>query len=162
MSGPRLALCARSLGSEVEEAVAELDAGQAMVAGELAQGIGRGDAEEGIEFLDKESASGIANEVLGGGEQGAARGEADAAQGPQAALVEAGHSVEGVEAPAMGIAGDVRHFAQLADDGAPIGGTEGGEHLGHGCDALSAQQTDQGLGMELNGSHRRNDSYDRH
>ena len=153
LSGQRLPSRARSLGREVEVAVAELDTGQPLGASELAQGIGRGNAEDGIQFLHQESGTGCAHEVLGGGEQGAARGEADAAEGPQAVLVEACRCAQGVEAPAMGIAGDVRHFAQLADDGAPAGGTEGGEQLGHGDDTLATQQIDQGLGMELNGSH---------
>ena len=154
LSGQRLPLCARCLGREVEEAVAELDAGQAMVAGELAQGIGRGDAEQGIEFLNQESGTGLASEVFGGGEQSAVRGKVDAAKAPQAVLVEACRFVEGVETPAMGVAGDVRHLAQFADDGASTGETERSEHLWHGCDTLSAQQSDQGLGMEVNGSHR--------
>ena len=149
----RLPLGVRALGSEVKEAVAEFDTRQASLAGELAQGIGGSDAEEGIEFLHQESGRGFPYEVLGGGEQRAAGGEADAAEGPQAESVKAGRFRERVEAAAMGIAGDVRDCPQLAHDGAATGGTEGGEHLRHASDGLPAQEFNEGVGMELNGSH---------
>ena len=153
VAGAGLLLGVRAVGGEVQEAVAELDTGQASLAEQLAQGIGGGDAEEGIEFLDQESGSGFAHEVLGRGEQSAARGEADAAERPQAERVKARGFRQSVEGAAMGIAGEVRDGPQFADDGAATRGTEGSEHLRHGSDRLPAQEINEGVGMELNGSH---------
>lgn len=90
----------RGLGSEVEGAATESDTRQASLAGELARGIGGGNADEGIELLHQESGRGFPYEVLGGDEQ-------HAAEGPQAESVKAGRFWESVEAAAMGIADEV-------------------------------------------------------
>ena len=74
--------------------------------------------------------------------------------GPQAVRVEAGAGAQGVVLPAVGVAGEGVHLAQLAEDGAPGGGAEGVDELRHGGDAQAVQGGGQGGGGEGDGSHR--------
>ena len=53
----------------------------------------------------------------------------------------------------MGVAGEGVQLAQLAEDGAPGGGAEGVDELGHGGDAQAGQGGGQGGGGEGDGSH---------
>ena len=99
-------------------------------------------------------ASGVSDERLGGRDQGAEAGEADAGERPQAAGVEVGEFVEGVEATAMRVAGPGRKVLELAECGAPAGsGAEGGHHLGQRGDDLVAEQGKDGVGGEGGRSH---------
>ena len=62
-----LAAAAVGGGCAVEEAAVELLAGEALLAGEVAQGVAGADLQEGVKFGDEQAGRGRANERLGGG-----------------------------------------------------------------------------------------------
>ena len=94
----------RVVGRAVEEVAGELVPRQPPVADELAQGVLGADTEEVVEFVDEVSGLGVVDERLGGCDEGAGAGEADAGERPQAVFVEVGELVERIVAAAMGVA----------------------------------------------------------
>ena len=152
-SGAQLARLPGGVGGAVEELAGEPVPCQAPVADELAQGVLGADPEQVVEVVDEVPGLGVVDERLGDRDQGAEAGEADAGERPQAAGVEVGEFVEGVEAAARRVAGPGREVLELAERGAPAGsGAEGGHHLGQRGDGLVAEQGDDGIGGERGGS----------
>ena len=96
-SGAQLPRLLGGVGGAVEELAGEPVACQSPVADELAQGVLGADPEQVVEVVDEVSGLGVVDERLGGRDQGAEAGEADAGERPQAAGVEVGEFVEGVE-----------------------------------------------------------------
>ena len=144
----------RVVGRAVEELAGELVPRQPPVADELAQGVLGADTEPVVELVDEVSGFRVVDERLGGCDEGAGAGEADAGERPQAVFVEVGELVEGVVAAAMGVAGAGVEVPELAERGAPAdSGTEGGHHVGQGSDGLLSEQGDDGVGGELGWSH---------
>ena len=153
-SGAELMRLVRVVGRAVEEVAGELVPRQPPVADEFAQGVLGADTEEVVELVDEVSGLGVVDERLGGGDEGAGAGEADAVERPQAVLVEVGELVEGVVAAAMGVAGVGVEVLELAERGAPAdSGAESGHHVGQGGDGLLTEQGDDGVGGELGWSH---------
>ena len=144
----------RVVGRAVEEVAGELVPRQPPVADELAQGVLGADTEEVVEFVDEVSGLGVVDERLGGCDEGAGAGEADASERPQAVFVEVGELVERIVAAAMGVAGSGVEVLELAERGAPAdSGAERGHHVGQGGDGLLTEQGDDGVGGELGWSH---------
>ena len=152
-AGLQLTLLAVRLGGAIEEAAGELEAGEEPEAGEVAQGVGAADVQEGVEFLGEAAGGGPGDEGAGGGAEGAVGGEADAADEPQSVLVKAGGLAEGVVAPGMGVAGEERQFGELANDGAARGVAEGGGKFRHGGDGAVPQEVSERVGGVENGAH---------
>ena len=90
------------VGRAVEELTGELVPRQAAVPDELAQGVLGADTETVVELIDEVSGFRAIDERLGGCDERAGAGEADAGERPQAVFVEVGELVEGVVAAAMG------------------------------------------------------------
>ena len=111
----------RAVGHTVEELGGEFVPRQPPVAAELAQRVLGADTEQVVQFLDEVSGLGMVDERVGGCDQGAGAGEADPGERPQAALVEVGEFIEGVEAAAMRVAGAGVDVLELAERGAPAG-----------------------------------------
>ena len=144
----------RAVGHTVEELGGEFVPRQPPVADELAQRVLGADTEQVVQFLDEVSGLGMVDERVGGCDQGAGAGEADPGERPQAALVEVGEFIEGVEAAAMRVAGAGVDVLELAERGAPAGaGAERRHHLGQRGDGLLAEQGDDRVGGELGWSH---------
>ena len=95
----------RVVGRAVEELAGELVPRQPPVAEELAQGVLGADTEPVVELVDEVSGFRVVDERLGGCDEGAGAGEADAGERPQAVFVEVGELVERIVAAAMGVAG---------------------------------------------------------
>ena len=152
-AGVELALLAGRVGGAVDRMAVHADAGELVLAGELGESVDGADAEQGVEFDGAEAEVGVCDQGAGGGAEGAARGEAGSVVGPQAAGVEAGLLAEGVEAAAVGVAGDVVELLELAEDRAAGSGAEGGGELGQGGNGLAAQEVGQGIGGEERGAH---------
>ena len=132
-SGAELMGLLRVVGRAVEELAGELVPRQPPVGDELAQGVLGADTEPVVELVDEVSGFRVVDERLGGCDEGAGAGEADAGERPQAVFVEVGELVEGVVAAAMGVAGAGVEVPELAERGAPAdSGTEGGHHVGQG------------------------------
>ena len=141
------------VGGAVEELAGELVPGQTPVADELAQGVLGADAEQVVQLVDEVSGFGVVDERLGGRDEGAGAGEADAGERPQAPFVEVGEFVEGVVAAPVGVAGAGVDVLELAERGAPADAAEGGHHVverGHGP---LAEEGGDGVGGELGWSH---------
>ena len=92
----------RVVGRAVEEVAGELVPRQPPVADEFAQGVLGADTEEVVELVDEVSGLGVVDERLGGCDESAGPGEADAGERPQAVFVEVGELVEGVVAACDG------------------------------------------------------------
>ena len=152
-AGVELALAAGRVGGAVDRLPLVADTGELVGAGELGEGVDGADAEQGVEFGGAEAEGGVGDQGAGGGAEGALGGEADAVMGPQAAGVKARQLAQGVEAAAVGVAGEAVELLELAEDGAGGGGSEGGGELGQGGDGLAAQEVGQGAGREGCGSH---------
>ena len=153
-SGAQLARSVCGVGGTVEELAGELVPRQASVADELAQGVLGADAEQVVQLVDEVSGVGVIDECLGGCDESSGPGEADVAERPQAAFVEVGELVESVVAAAVGVAGAGVEVFELAERGAPADAwAEGGHHVCQGGDGLLAEQGDDGVGGELDGSH---------
>ena len=153
-SGAELMRLVRVVGRAVEEVAGELVPRQPPVADELAQGVLGADTEEVVEFVDEVSGLGVVDERLGGCDEGAGAGEADASERPQAVFVEVGELVERIVAAAMGVAGSGVEVLELAERSAPAdSGAERGHHVGQGGDGLLTEQGDDGVGGELGWSH---------
>ena len=153
-SGAELMGLLRVVGRAVEELAGELVPRQPPVADELAQGVLGADTEPVVQLVDEVSGFRVVDERLGGCDEGAGAGEADAGERPQAVFVEVGELVEGVVAAAMGVAGAGVEVLELAERGAPAdSGTEGGHHVGQGSDGLLSEQGDDGVSGELGWSH---------
>ena len=153
-SGAELLRLLCVVGGAVEELAGELVPRQPAVADELAQGVLGADTEPVVELVDEVSGFGVVDERLGGCDEGAGTGEADAGERPQSELVEVGELVERIVAAAMRVAGAGVEVLELAEGGAPAdAGTEGGHHVGQGGDGLLAEQGDDGVGGELGWSH---------
>ena len=153
-SGAELMRLLRVVGGAVEELAGELVPRQPAVADELAQGVLGADTEPVVELVDEVSGFRVVDKRLGGCDEGAGAGEADAGERPQAVFVEVGELVERVVAAAMGIAGAGVEVPELAERGAPAdAGTEGGHHIGQGGDGLLSEQGDDGVDGELGWSH---------
>ena len=118
-SGAQLVGLLRGVGRTVEELAGELVPRQPPVAGELAQRVLGADVEQVVQLVDEVPGLGVLDERLGRCDEGAGAGEADAGEGPEAALVEIGEFVEGVVAAAMGVAGAGVEVLELAERGAP-------------------------------------------
>ena len=115
----------RVVGRAVEELAGELVPRQPPVAEELAQGVLGADTEPVVELVDEVSGFRVVDECLGGCDEGAGAGEADAGERPQAVFVEVGELVERIVAAAMGVAGAGFEVLELAERGAPAdAGTE--------------------------------------
>ena len=108
----------RVVGRAVEELAGELVPRQPPVADELAQGVLGADTEPVVQLVDEVSGFRVVDERLGGCDEGAGAGEADAGERPQAVFVEVGELVEGVVAAAMGVAGAGVEVPELAERGA--------------------------------------------
>ena len=104
-SGAELMRLLRVVGGAVEELAGELVPRQPAVADELAQGVLGADTEPVVEFVDEVSGFRVVDKRLGGCDEGAGAGEADAGERPQPVLVEVGDLVERIVAAAMGVAG---------------------------------------------------------
>ena len=153
-SGAELTRLLRVVGGAVEELAGELVPCQPAVADEFAQGVLGADTEPVVELVDDVSGFGIVDERLGGCDERAGAGEADAGERPQAVFVEVGELIERIVAAAMGVAGAGVEVLELAEGGAPAdAGTEGGHHVGQRGDGLLAEQGDDGVGGELGWSH---------
>ena len=105
----------RVVGRAVEELAGELVPRQPPVADELAQGVLGADTEPVVQLVDEVSGFRVVDERLGGCDEGAGAGEADAGERPQAVFVEVGELVEGVVAAAMGVAGAGVEVPELAE-----------------------------------------------
>ena len=152
-AGGDLALATGRVGRAVERAALHAGTGDVAVAGEPGEGVDGADAEQCIEFGRAEAAGGGVDQGAGGGAQGAAGGEADAVVGPQAGGVEAGALAEGVEAPAVGVAGEVAELLELAEDRAGGRLAERGGEVGQGGDDVAAQEVGERVGGEDRGAH---------
>ena len=153
-SGAQLARLVRAAGGAVEELAGELVPCQPPVDDELAQRVLGADTEQVVQLVDEMSGVGVVDERLGGCDQGAGAGEADAGEGPQAALVEVGEFVERVVAAAMRVAGAGGQVLELAERGAPAGaGAERGHDLDQRGDGLVAEQGDDRVGGKGGWSH---------
>ena len=147
-------VCCAGSGAQVEELAGELVPGQPPVAGELAQRVLGADVEQVVQLVDEVSGLGVLDERLGGCDEGAGAGEADAGERPEAALVEIGEFVEGVVAAAMGVAGAGVEVLELAERGAPAdAGAERDQYVGQRGDGLHSEQGEDGVGGELGWSH---------
>ena len=151
--GLQLPCLLRAVDRAVEELAGELVPRQAPVADELAQRVLGADMEQVVELLAEMPCLCLVDERLGGGDQGADAGEADAAERPQSELVEVGEFVEGVVAAAMRVAGARGEVLELAERGAPGAGSERRHDLGQRGDGLLAEQGEDCVGGELGWSH---------
>ena len=87
----------RAVGHAVEELAGEFVPRQPPVADEPAQRVLGADTQQVVQFLDEVSGLGMVDERVGRCDQGAGAGEADPGERPQAALVEVGQFIEGVD-----------------------------------------------------------------
>ena len=111
----------RPVGRAIQELAGELVPRQPPVTDELAEGILGADMQQVVQLLAEVSGLGVADERLGGCDQGADAGEADPGEGPQTALVEVDEFIEGVVAAAMRVAVPGGQVLELAERGAPAG-----------------------------------------
>ena len=152
--GAQLVLLVRAVGRAVEELAGELVPRQPPVADELAQRVLGADLKQVVQLIDEVSGLGVVDERLGGCDQGAETGEADAGERPEAELVEVDELVEGVEAAAMRVAVAGGEVLEPAERGAPAGaGTERRDHLGQRGNGLVAEQGNDRVDGELGWSH---------
>ena len=141
------------VGGAVEELAGELVPRQPAVADELAQGVLGADTEPVVELVDEVSGFRVVDERLGGCDEGAGAGEADAGERPQAVFVEVGELVEGVVAAAMGVAGAGVEVPELAERGVPADAGADEQRSRRAATRRSAsEQGDDGVAGELGGS----------
>ena len=149
----QLPCLARAVGGAIQELAGELVPREPPVADELAQGVLGADAEQVVQLFAEMTRLRLADERLGGGDEGAGAGEPNLAERPQSSFVEVDEFVEGVVAAAMGVAGAGGQVLELAKCGAPGAGAEGGHHLGQRGDGLLAEQGDDRVCGEFGWSH---------
>ncbi len=136
---------ARRLRGTVPELTGELLAAQPPVVNELAQDILGGDVHYVIELFDKISRFPSRHDRGSGGQQRAVRGEPHVSIRPQTELIEVGELIECVVAPAMGVAGAVSQFFELATYRTSGAGTQRGHQLRQGGNRLLTQQRHDGV-----------------
>jgi hypothetical protein len=109
--------------------------------------------QELLQFAGKAALGSVAHEGFERGNQIAPTREPDLAKGPKAMSIKPWDLVEGIEATAVGIAGTIGKFFQLAKHGAVDVGAQGLFQLRQGGDFLRAQELAQVIGEERRSSH---------
>ena len=150
----RLAAAAQRVRRAVQGAPSDLQARHGAPAHQLAQGLVGAHAEAIIEFVGPAAEIGRLDEGLDRRQQGAVNGETDALMLPQAVGVKAGASAQGVEAAAVGVAGQVGQLAEQAEDGTTGRTTERGHKVRHRGDRPSTQFGGEIVQGVDRGSHR--------
>ena len=120
---------------------------------QLAQRILGADVQQVVQLLAVVPRGRVVDHRFGGGKQGAGGREPHVAERPQSVLVEVDQLIKGVVAAAMGIAGAVGEFLELAERGASGGRAECRHHLGQRGDGLLMKQVDERGGGVLGRPH---------
>jgi hypothetical protein len=111
------------------------------------------DVEQIGEFIGEPTARRLLDETFDGGEEGAEAGKPDGVVGPETGAVEAGDVGESVEASAMGVAGEVAKWLELAEDGDGGGCTESFLELGESGGFMAQKVLAEGVGIEGERAH---------
>ena len=141
--GAQLLRLAGAVGGAIQKLAGNFLAGQLALLDELAQGILGADVKQVVQLLAELSRWRIADQLCGGGEQGAGGREPHGAERPQPVLIEVDEFLKGVIAAPMGVAGAVGEFLELAKRGAPGARTERRHYLGQRGDGLPVKQVDE-------------------
>ena len=142
-----------AVGRAVEELAGELLPPQPALADEFAQRVPGADMQQVVQLLAEVPGLRLADQRLGGCDQGAGAGEAHPGECPQAEFVEVDEFIKGVVAAAMRVAGPGCQILQLAKRRAPGARSQCRHHLRQRGDGLLAQQSDDRVDGELGGSH---------
>src|ERR1035437_7904735 len=144
---------ARSHLENSTETPGDLLAGNAPLLDQLKQGIFHFDVQDQLQFICEVALGSCADEGFQGRDQMAPPREPHLVKGPKALGIKLRDLVEGVVAAAVGVAGAIGKFFQLAKHRDVDGGSQGLFQLGQGGDFPHAEEVAQTIGEEGWGSH---------
>jgi hypothetical protein len=116
-AGQRLLAAFDAINGRVEELASDLHPAESLPLNQVAQRLLDLGVEGVGQFRSVVAIGGAVDKSLHGSQQGAVTGKPNRFLRPQAVIVKAGDFGQGVEAPAMGVAGEVVQLLQFAEDG---------------------------------------------
>ena len=152
-NGWRLAPAQSRILGTVQKQSGDLLTGDATLLDQLQQGIFDFDMQELLQFAGEITLGSAADEGFQGGDQVAPAREPHRLKGPKAMGIKLRDLREGVVAAAMGVAGAIGEFFQLAKHRDVDGGPQGLFQLGQGGDFLRVQELAQTIGEEGGSPH---------
>jgi hypothetical protein len=143
----------RRLWGTVKKQSGDLRTGNPALLDQLQQSILHFDVQEVLQFVSEVALGSDADEGLQGADQIAPAREPHLPKGPKALGIERWDLSEGIVAAAMGIAGTIGEFFQLAKHSDVGGRSKGQFQLGEGGYSPHAEEVAQTIGEEGGSSH---------